>query len=217
MRRRRCATANGSTSRSPARPTSSIGSTSATRFLKAGLGAGNAGFLGALVLQDGDRYLMYYSATHDACHDPERGHCLAVATSDSPAGPFVDMGMPLLLGDGVRIYRPDGVRRSGDGKHLLYWGSGFQPIKVQELARTGCRSRRDSSRRPHLAQPGRGRLPAAGRGGLGHPPRRILLSLLLGRQLLRPGRRIWRDGRPLSRADRPVRDARSKRAACRTA
>ena len=76
---------------------------------------------------------MYYSATHDACHDPERGHCLAVATSDSPEGPFTDMGMPLLLGIGLRIYRPDGLRRPGEWQIYLYWGSGFQPIKVQEL------------------------------------------------------------------------------------
>jgi arabinan endo-1,5-alpha-L-arabinosidase len=76
---------------------------------------------------------MYYSATHDACHDPERGHCLAVATSDSPGGPFVDMGMPLLLGVGFEYIDPMVFVDPESGKWLLYWGSGFQPIRVQEL------------------------------------------------------------------------------------
>jgi arabinan endo-1,5-alpha-L-arabinosidase len=85
------------------------------------------------VLYDGERYLMYYSATHDACHDPERGHCLAVAISASPAGPFVDMGMPLLMGVGFEYIDPMVFVDPASGKWLLYWGSGFQPIKVQEL------------------------------------------------------------------------------------
>jgi arabinan endo-1,5-alpha-L-arabinosidase len=86
------------------------------------------------VIHDGSTYFMYYSATHDACADPERGHCLAVATSHSPAGPFVDMGMPLLLGVGFEFIDPMAFADPATGKHWLYWGSGFQPIKVQELA-----------------------------------------------------------------------------------
>ena len=86
------------------------------------------------VIFDGTTYFMYYSATHDACHDPERGHCLAIATASSPAGPFVDMGMPLLLGVGFEYIDPMAYDDPVTGKHLLYWGSGFQPIKVQELA-----------------------------------------------------------------------------------
>ena len=94
-------------------------------------------FWAPFVLRDGDRYLMYYSATHDACHDPERGHCLAVATADSPEGPFVDMGMPLLLGVGFEYIDPMVFVDPESGKWLLYWGSGFQPIRVQELAPDG--------------------------------------------------------------------------------
>jgi arabinan endo-1,5-alpha-L-arabinosidase len=92
-------------------------------------------FWAPFVIQDGDRYVMYYSATHDACHDPQRGHCLAVATSESAAGPFVDMGMPLLMGVGFEYIDPMAFDDPVTGKHWLYWGSGFQPIKVQELAR----------------------------------------------------------------------------------
>ena len=85
------------------------------------------------VVHDGNRYLMYFSATHDACHDPERGHCLAVATADSPTGPFVDMGVPLLLGVGFEYIDPMVFVDPASGKWLLYWGSGFHPIRVQEL------------------------------------------------------------------------------------
>lgn len=86
------------------------------------------------VITDGSTYFMYYSATPDVCHQPERGHCLAVATSTSPAGPFVDMGLPLLLGMGFEFIDPMAFDDPRSGKRLLYWGSGFQPIKVQELA-----------------------------------------------------------------------------------
>jgi arabinan endo-1,5-alpha-L-arabinosidase len=86
------------------------------------------------VIYDGTTYFMYYSATPDVCHLHERGHALAVATSESPAGPFVDMGMPLLLGAGFEYIDPMAYDDPVTGKHLLYWGSGFQPIKVQELA-----------------------------------------------------------------------------------
>ena len=91
-------------------------------------------FWAPYVLKDGDRYLMYYSATPDVCHEPERGHCLAIATSTSPAGPFVDIGMPLLLGMGFEYIDPMAFDDPATGKRLLYWGSGFQPIKVQELS-----------------------------------------------------------------------------------
>ena len=85
------------------------------------------------VIFDGSTYFMYYSATPDLCHSHERGHALAVATAKSPEGPFLDMGMPLLLGVGFEYIDPMAFDDPVTGKHLLYWGSGFQPIKVQEL------------------------------------------------------------------------------------
>jgi arabinan endo-1,5-alpha-L-arabinosidase len=85
------------------------------------------------VICDGSTYFMYYSATPDA-HQEGPDHALAVATSSSPAGPFVDMGQPLLLGDGFEFIDPMAYDDPATGKRLLYWGSGFQPIKVQELA-----------------------------------------------------------------------------------
>ena len=85
------------------------------------------------VIFDGSTYFMYYSATPDLCHSHERGHALAIATATSPEGPFLDMGMPLLLGVGFEYIDPMAFDDPVTGKHLLYWGSGFQPIKVQEL------------------------------------------------------------------------------------
>jgi arabinan endo-1,5-alpha-L-arabinosidase len=85
------------------------------------------------VIYDGATYFMYYSATPDA-HREGPDHALAVATSSSPAGPFIDMGQPLLLGDGFEFIDPMAYDDPATGKRLLYWGSGFQPIKVQELA-----------------------------------------------------------------------------------
>jgi arabinan endo-1,5-alpha-L-arabinosidase len=86
------------------------------------------------VIYDGSCYFMYYSATPDVCRLHERGHALAVATSTSPAGPFIDMGMPMLLGAGFEFIDPMAFDDPATGKRLLYWGSGFQPIKVQELS-----------------------------------------------------------------------------------
>lgn len=86
------------------------------------------------VLEDGGRYFLYYSAKPDAAlDDPSRGLCLAVATAASPAGPFTDIGRPLLCGPGFVNIDPMAYDDPVTGKRLLYWGSGFGPIKVQEL------------------------------------------------------------------------------------
>lgn len=83
----------------------------------------------------GGRYFLYYSAKPDsALTDEKRGLCLAVATSARPEGPFVDMGRPLLCGESFVNIDPMAYDDPETGKRLLYWGSGFAPIKVQELA-----------------------------------------------------------------------------------
>ena len=86
------------------------------------------------VARHGDTYYLYYSAKPDAAlTDDKRGLCLAVATAGGPLGPFVDMGKPLQCGDGFVNIDPMSFDDPATGKRLLYWGSGFQPIKVQEL------------------------------------------------------------------------------------
>jgi arabinan endo-1,5-alpha-L-arabinosidase len=84
------------------------------------------------------RYLLYYSAKPDAALDDQsQGLCLAVAASDRPDGPFTDMGRPLLCGAGFVNIDPMLFDDPVTGEHLLYWGSGFGPIKVQELGPDG--------------------------------------------------------------------------------
>jgi arabinan endo-1,5-alpha-L-arabinosidase len=81
------------------------------------------------------RYYLYYSAKPDAAlDDPKRGLCLAVATAARPDGPFTDIGKPLQCGESFVNIDPMSFDDPKTGKRLLYWGSGFGPIKVQELA-----------------------------------------------------------------------------------
>jgi arabinan endo-1,5-alpha-L-arabinosidase len=82
------------------------------------------------VSQFNDTYYMYFSA------DPNvlTGLCLAVATARSPRGPFTDSGKPLKCGASFVNIDPMAFDDPRTGKRLLYWGSGFQPIRVQELA-----------------------------------------------------------------------------------
>ncbi len=86
------------------------------------------------VSEHNGRYYLYYSAKPDvALTDKTRGLCLAVATAARPEGPFTDIGRPLLCGDGFVNIDPMAYDDPATGKRLLYWGSGFKPIKVQEL------------------------------------------------------------------------------------
>ena len=85
------------------------------------------------VVRNGARYIMYFSAKPDTS-DERHGLCLGVATATSPRGPFRDIGRPLQCGPGFVNIDPMEFHDPATGKHLLYWGSGFDPIKVQELA-----------------------------------------------------------------------------------
>jgi arabinan endo-1,5-alpha-L-arabinosidase len=80
----------------------------------------------------GRGYVMYFSAKPDST-EGEQGMCLGAASASSPVGPFVDMGHPLRCGPGFVNIDPMALDDPKTGKHLLYWGSGFEPIKVQEL------------------------------------------------------------------------------------
>lgn len=96
------------------------------------------------VLYDADKqmYYLYYSAESSS---NRYGKCMGVATSKSPAGPFEDKGTPLLCGDGFEHIDPMAFDDSKTGKKLLYWGSGFQAIKVQELTEDRMDFKADSS------------------------------------------------------------------------
>ena len=180
---------------------------------QARLGQDTQDFWAPYVLRDGDRYLMYYSATPDVCDVPERGHCLAIAVVDIARRPVHRHGPAAAARPRLRIYRSDGVRRPGERQATALLGIGLPADQGPGTGR-GPMSFAPGSEPVDLVWPNpvEGRFPAARRGVLGHPPRRFLLSLLFGRQLLRAGRRIWRDGRALARA-RPGRSRRSSRRA----
>ena len=82
------------------------------------------------VSEHGGRYFLYYSARPDGAESLS----LAVAEAEGPAGPFVDSGRPLLPGPGFTCIDPMAFDDPATGQRLLYWGSGFGPIWVRELA-----------------------------------------------------------------------------------
>ena len=78
-----------------------------------------------------ERYYLYYSGESN---DESIGKCLGVAVSDSPLGPFVDKGQPLLCGDTFINIDPMVFQDVKSGKNYMYWGSGHESIKIQELS-----------------------------------------------------------------------------------
>jgi arabinan endo-1,5-alpha-L-arabinosidase len=98
------------------------------------------------VSREGSLYVLYYAAKPDAAlGDDKQGMCLGVATANLPVGPFHDVGHPLLCGPGFVDIDPMELDDPATGRHWLYWGSGFEPIKVQELAPDGLSFARGSS------------------------------------------------------------------------
>ncbi|PJJ48551.1 glycoside hydrolase family 43 protein [Hymenobacter chitinivorans] len=82
------------------------------------------------VTEHAGRYYLYYSALPNGTDT----YCLAVATAETPAGPFTDIGQPLQCGPGFLNIDPMVFDDPATGKCLLYWGSGFGPLLVRELA-----------------------------------------------------------------------------------
>lgn len=76
------------------------------------------------------KYVLFYSGESA---DPKTGKCLGVAFADSPGGPFLDKGSPLICGEGFACIDPFAFIDPETGKKLLYWGSDFQPLKVREM------------------------------------------------------------------------------------
>jgi|GEM_PF-576498 len=76
------------------------------------------------------QYVMFFSAQNN---DTSLNMCIGVAFSKSPRGPFIDSGKPLLAGKGFSNIDPMAMIDPKTGKKILYWGSDFAPIKVQEL------------------------------------------------------------------------------------
>ena len=75
-----------------------------------------------VVRHDG-RYYLYYSTVPDHLQD-DFGLCLAVATSDVPAGPFVATNRPLYCGPTLADIDATVFRNRTTGRWRAYWGSG---------------------------------------------------------------------------------------------
>ena len=76
------------------------------------------------------KYVLFFSS---ATNDTAIGKCIGVAFADLPTGPFIDKGSPLICGEGFINIDPMAMIDPETGNRLLFWDSGFQPIKVQEL------------------------------------------------------------------------------------
>lgn len=77
--------------------------------------------------EDLNKYVLFYSG------ESGKGKCLGVAYANKPEGPFIDMGKPLLCGDGFINIDPMAFIDPQSKKKLLYWGSDHQAIRVQEM------------------------------------------------------------------------------------
>ena len=81
-----------------------------------------------------NQFRLYYAAEPDT----KDGMCLALAVSDRPVG-FTDYGAPIsqLTGSTYQMIDPCVFIDPISHKHLLYYGSAHEPIRVVELAQDG--------------------------------------------------------------------------------
>jgi arabinan endo-1,5-alpha-L-arabinosidase len=93
---------------------------------------------------DPDRAARFKSAQGAASSD-EGVFCLGVATSRAPGGPFRDSGRPLRCGLSFVNIDPMAFDDPRTGRKYLYWGSGFQPIRAQELSTNRLSFKRGTS------------------------------------------------------------------------
>lgn len=86
------------------------------------------------VVKVNNEFRLYYAAEPDT----KDGMCLALAVSDRPVG-FTDCGEPLsrMAGSTYQMIDPCFFIDPVSNKHLLYYGSAHEPIRVVELAPDG--------------------------------------------------------------------------------
>ena len=83
------------------------------------------------VVEHGGTYYLYFSAERNA---GTGSFCIGVATAKGPEQPFVDAGKPVVCGPSFVHIDPMAYDDPVTKKRLLYWGSGFEAVRVQELA-----------------------------------------------------------------------------------
>jgi arabinan endo-1,5-alpha-L-arabinosidase len=90
------------------------------------------------VVFSGGHYLMYYAAS--ATTIDGGGSAVGVATSDSPAGPWMDSGAPVVEPQAAGQWRFDPEVISAGGKSYVYYGSYFGGIFARQLSADGLSS-----------------------------------------------------------------------------
>lgn len=85
------------------------------------------------VHEHGGTYVMYFASQNDTTS----GMCVGMATATTGAGPFTDVGHPVLCGPNATAIDPMAFDDPQSGKSYLYWGSSGAPISVRELAADG--------------------------------------------------------------------------------
>jgi arabinan endo-1,5-alpha-L-arabinosidase len=93
------------------------------------------------VIEDNGLFYLYFSA---ATND-KKGMAIGVAVGNNPVGPFIDSGKPLAVGESFENIDPMPFDDPNSKKKYLYWGSGFKPIKVRELADSRIEFKESSS------------------------------------------------------------------------
>jgi len=100
------------------------------------------------IQRHGDRYHLYFTVTNTADAVSGEAGCafdpaIGVATADSPAGPFVPTGAPVVAprrgGPGCDLlwtFDP-AVTRDADGSRVLYYGSYYGGIEARRLSPDG--------------------------------------------------------------------------------
>jgi arabinan endo-1,5-alpha-L-arabinosidase len=74
-------------------------------------------------------YYLYFASAHNGTNR----HCIGVATSKSPAGPFKDIGYPLVCGAAFSHIDPMVFEDPKTGKRYILWGSDHYPIQIQQM------------------------------------------------------------------------------------
>ena len=77
----------------------------------------------------GRKYLVYYTA-----RDKTQRLCVGVAWSDSPTGPWTDLGQPLVRDERVGMIDPHQFQ-DRDGRNYLYWKEDANDLRPKEPTR----------------------------------------------------------------------------------
>ena len=76
------------------------------------------------------KYVLFFSArSNDTAYDK----CIGVAFATKPEGPFIPEAQPLVSGEGFVNIDPMAIIDPVTKKKYLFWGSGFKPIRVEEM------------------------------------------------------------------------------------